>query len=122
MTGQLQIPAVLEGLVNPAAGERAKQTGMTEADEHADTTWKEACDNAIRIMAARGIVFQAADLIAEGLVDEPEHPNAWGSRFQKAAHAGTIRFAGHAPSKRATVHKSICKQWVGVRAGAEEAA
>lgn len=121
MTGQLQFPEPIEGAINPAAGERAKHVGITQAAEHTPATWAAKCDKAIADMAARGVVFQAADLIAEGLVDEPDHPNQWGARFQVAARAGIIRAAGYGPSKRATVHKSACRLWVGAHA-AERAA
>lgn len=114
--GQLQFSIPTEGAINPAAGERAKQAGTAQAAANTETSWADACDAAIRIMAARGVTFQAADLIKEGLVDEPAHPNQWGSRFIKAARAGVIEFAGHAPSKRATVHASICKEWRGTAA------
>lgn len=120
MTGHLQIPAVLEGVIDVAVGERAKTVGMAAAASRTDQSWASRCDEAIRTMAARGAVFQAADLIAEGLVDEPEHPAQWGARFVKAAHDGVIVSAGFAKSKRATVHRSICHQWVG--SGQEAAA
>ncbi|MFF4403673.1 hypothetical protein [Streptomyces sp. NPDC001404] len=120
MTGQLQIPAVLHGLIDPAVGEHAKTTGIARAAQNTDESWATACDKAIAVMAARGVVFQAADLIAEGLVDEPEHPNQWGARFTKAAHDGVIVSAGFVQSKRVTVHRSICHQWIG--AGQEAAA
>lgn len=116
-TGQLQFPAPIHGTVNAAAGERAKTAGMAEAAEHTPKSWAAACDAAIETLARRGQPFQAADLIAEGLVDEPEHPNQWGARFGIAARRGVIRYAGAVPSKRATVHKSLCKQWIGVRVG-----
>ncbi|RKN40765.1 hypothetical protein [Streptomyces hoynatensis] len=121
-TGQLQFPTVIHGTVNPAAGEAAKQVGTARAEAATDVSWAEACDAAIETMAARGFPFQAADLIAEGLVDEPEHPNQWGARFGAAARHGIIRDAGAVPSKRATVHKSLCKQWIGVRAARGEVA
>lgn len=121
MTGtQLQLPAVVQGAVDPAAGERAKQAGMARAASRTPIPWAEACDNAIRQLAKRGVPFQASDLIREGLVDEPDHPNRWGARFSAARAAGIIRHAGVVPSSRATVHRSLCRQWIGT--GAEEVA
>lgn len=111
--GQLQLSASVHGTVNPAAGERAKTRGMAAAQAHTPSTWASDCDQAIRTMAGRGVTFQAADLIAEGLVGEPPLPAQWGPRFAKAANDGVIEFVDHAPSKRATVHRSICKQWRG---------
>ncbi|SES04136.1 hypothetical protein [Streptomyces qinglanensis] len=111
MTGQLQIPEPTPGTINAAAGEHAKQTGMTRVDQ-LDPDWATDCDARIAKFAALGIPFQAADLVADGL-DEPPHPNCWGPRFRAAAHAGVIRFHGYAKSKRATVHRSICHEWIG---------
>jgi hypothetical protein len=113
MTGQLQFPLPVPGTVNPDAGERAKTAGMAVAAANTAPDWADACDEAIRVMAARGVIFQAADLIAEGLVDEPEHPNRWGAAFGRADRAGVIQACGYAQSKRATVHKSICRTWIG---------
>lgn len=113
MTIQMQFPIPVPGAVDPAAGRRAKADGMAAAEAATDITWQQACDAAIAVMARRGVVFQAADLIAEGLVDEPEHPNQWGPRFAAAARAGVIEGAGYAQSKRATVHQSICRTWTG---------
>lgn len=113
MTTQLQFPLPTPGTVNPAAGETAKADGMAAAEASTTVEWATACDAAILVMARRGVPFQAADLIAEGLVDEPEHPNQWGARFGVAARAGVIRPDGAVPSKRATVHRSLCRQWIG---------
>lgn len=114
MSGQqLQFSAVVEGVIDAAAGERAKRRGMRRAAKRTAPGWATACDAAIRTMARRGVEFQAADLIAEGLVDEPAHPSQWGPRFQAAAAAGVIEEAGFARSKRATVRASLCHTWRG---------
>lgn len=122
MTGQLQFPEPVQGTVNPVAGEQAKQAGMSLAAANTTPEWADACRTAIILMARRDVPFQAADLIAEGLVDEPESPAQWGPAFGAAARAGLIQEAGYAPSKRATVHKSICKVWTGAAARREAAA
>lgn len=114
MTEQLQFTEPAQGVIDPAAGEAAKQDGMARVGQLAPD-WAARCDQAIRTMAARGTVFQAADLIAENLVDEPMLPAQWGPRFMKAHKDGVIEFVDHAPSKRATVHRSICKTWRGTR-------
>lgn len=111
MTSQLQLPSPVADVVDPVAGERAKQDGMARVGQ-LDPQWATECDKRIARFAARGIPFQAADLIADGL-DEPPHPNCWGARFGKNARDGIIRHHGYSPSKRATVHGSICKTWIG---------
>jgi hypothetical protein len=113
---QLQFPAVVEGVIAPAAGGRAKARGMRKAALGTPPPWADACDAAIRVLAARGAPFQAADLIAEGLVDEPTSPSQWGPRFQAAAREGVIETAGVARSKRATVRASLCLLWRGTGA------
>lgn len=113
MTQQLQFPLPVEGTVNPAAAARARSAGMALAAEHTRPDWATACRAAIEVMACRGAPFQAADLIAEGLVDEPDSPARWGAAFLAAARAGLIAEHGFVRSKRVTVHGSICKQWVG---------
>jgi len=122
MTGQMQFTLPVQGVIDPAAGERAKRAGIAQADAGVDVSWADACDNAIAVMARRGTEFQAADLIKEGLVDEPDHPNRWGPRFGKAARDGVIEDAGAVRSKRATVHSSLCHSWRGTEAYRTEAA
>lgn len=116
MTGQLQLPTPVPGVINPAAGEQAKQAGMKRIGQ-LDPEWAADCDKRIAKFAARGIVFQAADLVEDGLA-EPPHPNCWGPRFYAASKRGVVRSAGYAKSKRTTVHKSICHQWIGTQAEA----
>ncbi|MET9304953.1 hypothetical protein ABZX68_06390 [Streptomyces cellulosae] len=118
---QLQFPEPVQGTVDPAAGETAKANGMALAQANTPIDWAEACAAAIVLMARRGVEFQAADLIAEGLVDEPDSPNRWGPAFLRASRAGIIEPAGVAQSKRATVRRSLCRAWQGTaayRAGA----
>ncbi|MFE9764650.1 hypothetical protein ACFYPC_08985 [Streptomyces sp. NPDC005808] len=116
MTEQLQFSEPVEGTVSPAAGETAKADGMALAAANTSVEWADACAAAIELMARRGVEFQAADLIAEGLVDEPDSPNRWGPAFLRAAAAGVIEARGYAKSKRATVHSSICRTWQGTAA------
>lgn len=113
---QLQFPEPVQGTISPAAAEAAKADGIARAAANTSPDWATACRAAIELMARRGIPFQAADLIAEGLVDEPDHPARWGAAFNNAARAGVIEAAGYVRSKRATVHGSICKQWTGTPA------
>ncbi|MFR0351824.1 hypothetical protein [Streptomyces sediminimaris] len=112
-TQQLQFPEPVQGTVSPAAGETAKADGMAAARAHTSPEWADACAAAIELMARRGTVFQAADLIAEGLVDEPDSPNRWGPAFLRAARASVIEPAGVQQSRRATVHRSLCRAWQG---------
>ena len=113
MTEQLQFSEPVQGTVNLAAGDTAKANGMALAAANTTTEWADACAAAIELMARRGTEFQAADLIAEGLVDEPDSPNRWGPAFLRAAAAGVIEPFGYARSKRVTVHSSICRTWQG---------
>jgi hypothetical protein len=113
VTEQLQFPEPVQGAVGPSAGEAAKADGMALAQANTPIEWADACAAAIELMARRGVEFQAADLIAEGLVDEPDSPNRWGPAFLRAAAAGVIEACGYAKSKRATVHSSICRTWMG---------
>ncbi|WP_420032302.1 hypothetical protein ACN2WE_05415 [Streptomyces sp. cg28] len=113
MTQQLQFPEPVHGTVSVEAAEAAKADGIARATANTAPDWATACRNAIELMARRGTPFQAADLIAEGLVDEPDHTARWGAAFNAAARAGLIEEAGFVKSKRATVHGSICKQWQG---------
>lgn len=119
---QLQFPTPVQGVVSPAAGEAAKQDGIARATANTPPDWATACRAAIELMARRGVPFQAADLIAEGLVDEPDSPARWGAAFNNAARAGVIEESGFVRSKRATVHGSICKQWTGTPAARRAAA
>lgn len=116
MTEQLQFPAPVQGAVSAEAGESAKADGIARAAANTAPDWATACRAAIELMARRGQPFQAADLIAEGLVDEPDSPARWGAAFQAAARAGVIEHAGVVPSRRATVHRSLCRQWIGTAA------
>ncbi|MDH6224309.1 hypothetical protein [Streptomyces sp. MJP52] len=113
---QLQFSIPVPGTVDPAAGQAAKADGMAAAEAATPITWAAACQNGIAEMARRGTPFQAADLVREGLVDEPEHPAMWGPQFGIAAKAGVIEHAGYVRSKRATVKSSICQQWIGTAA------
>lgn len=112
MSQQLQFSEPVQGSINRAAGEAAKTAGMARVGK-LDPEWAARCDKAIREMARRGVVFQAADLVAEQLVDEPPHPNCWGPRFLAASRAGVVEAAGIAQSKRTTVHRSLCRAWQG---------
>lgn len=116
VTHQLQFPEPVPGVVDAAAGEARKADGIARAEANTAPDWGTACRAAIEVMARRGVPFQAADLIAEGLVDEPDHTARWGAAFNSAARAGVIEEAGFVKSKRATVHGSICKQWIGTAA------
>ncbi|WP_109000827.1 hypothetical protein [Streptomyces rishiriensis] len=113
---QLQFPEPVPGAISPAAGETAKADGIARAAANTPPDWATACRAAIELMARRGTPFQAADLIAEGLVDEPDSPARWGAAFMAAAKAGVIEHAGVVQSTRATVHRSLCRQWTGTAA------
>jgi hypothetical protein len=119
---QLQFPAVVEGTVNPAAGERAKAAGMAQAEAATAPDWATACDKAIAEMARRGVPFQASDLVAEGLVDEPDDHHKWGPRLGAAAKRGWITEYGTDKSKRATSRRSRLATWIGAASVGRDAA
>lgn len=112
---QLEMPAV-PGTVDPAAGERAKADGMALAAAATPVDWATACDAAIRVMAARRVPFQACDMVAEGLVDEPDNHHRWGPRFGAAARRGWITECGTAKSKRRDTRRSRLVVWIGTDA------
>lgn len=122
MTQQLQFPEPTPSTVSAAVGEAAKVDGIARAAANTPPDWATACRGAIELMARRGTTFQAADLIAEGLVDEPDSPARWGAAFMAAAKAGVIEHAGVVASTRATVHRSLCRQWIGTAAYRKTAA
>jgi hypothetical protein len=101
--------------VTAPPGELAKQAGMALAAANTDPDWAAQCDEVIRIAAATGLTFQAADLVLAGVISEPDHPNRWGPRFLAAHRAGVITKVGFAQSKRPTVHRSICRTWKGTQ-------
>lgn len=84
--------------------------------------WSADCDDAIETMARRGVEFQAWDLVREGLIGEPAHPNQWGPRFIVAENRGVIERLEAVPSKRKTVHSSLCRTWRGTPAYRGDAA
>lgn len=104
-------------ITDPADATAAQHDGMDQATEHTDTDWATQCQNAIALAASLHLPFQAADLVAAGLVGEPRHPNHWGPQFAAAHRAGVIEPAGVAKSKRTTVRNSLCRVWTGTRAG-----
>ncbi|MGW1160420.1 hypothetical protein ACWD48_19810 [Streptomyces sp. NPDC002519] len=110
---QLQFPEPPQGTVSAETGEAAKTDGIARAAANTPLDWATACRAAIELMARRAQPFQAADLIAEGLIDEPDSSARWGAAFMAAARAGVIEHAGVVPSTRATVHRSLCRQWIG---------
>jgi hypothetical protein len=110
---QLQFPEPVHGTVNPAAGERAKERGMARAEKSTERPWAARCDDAIAVMAARGVPFQASDMVREGLVEEPADHHQWGPRFGNAAKHGVVRRYTPDQSKRATSRRSLLNTWIG---------
>ncbi|MFJ2399801.1 hypothetical protein ACIOUE_00755 [Streptomyces xanthochromogenes] len=100
-------------ITDPVAATAAQHEGMDEAAAHTDAAWAATCQRAIAIAASLQLPFQAADLVAAGLVGEPRHPNHWGPQFAIAHRNGVIDAHGYAPSKRATVRNSACRTWIG---------
>lgn len=113
MSTQTQISTPVQGVADVAAGDAAKARGMAQAEAATAPSWAAACDAAIAVMAARGVEFQAADLIAEELVDEPDDHHKWGPRFRYMAGRGVIEEVAADRSKRATSHRSRLCTWRG---------
>ena len=99
--------------IDPIAGERLKNQGMTDADNAADSDWKERCDEAIANMAARSLPFQASDLVDLGLIEDPPNHHQWGPRFSHAAWRGVIREVAAVKSKRTASRSSRLVIWIG---------
>lgn len=100
-------------IVDPVAAAVAQQDGMDQATKGTDTAWAAECQQAIRLAASLQLPFQAADLVAAGLVGEPRHPNHWGPQFAAAHRDGVIDPHGTVRSKRASVRNSLCREWIG---------
>lgn len=100
-------------ITDPNAATAAQHEGMDAARAHTDAEWADACQKAIALAASLSLPFQAADLIAAGLIGEPRHPNHWGPQFAAAHRDGVIEPAGVAKSKRASVRNSLCRVWTG---------
>jgi hypothetical protein len=99
--------------LDPRAGARLKDAGMSEADEATDGGWAEDCDAAIDEMARRRTPFQASDLVREGLVAEPANHHQWGPRFSYAARRGVIREFAATKSRRTASRSSRLVTWIG---------
>lgn len=95
------------------ASQQLKFDGIAEAEAATDGDWAADCDDAIEEMAHRGVEFQAADLVREGLVGEPEKHQQWGPRFLKAANRGVIRPVAATRSIRTRTHRSLLHSWIG---------
>ncbi|WP_331445821.1 hypothetical protein [Streptomyces xanthochromogenes] len=102
-----------ESITDPIVANAAQIEGMQQATDHTDPAWAAGCQRAIALAATLALPFQAADLVAAGLVGEPRHPNHWGPQFAIAHRNGVIEAHGFAPSKRATVRNSACRTWIG---------
>jgi len=96
----------------PTLGEAAREEGIARAEAGTDSWWRDCCDRGIAELAARGVVFQAADLQDMGVPD-PNHPNRWGPRLLAAARAGVIVPVGYGPSRRPSTACSAVRLWRG---------
>lgn len=99
-------------LEDVAEGERLKSEGMARAAAAEQLGWNQKCDLAIRLMATGHKPFTAEHV--RRIAGDPEHPNAFGARFNAAARAGIIRKVGYELSTRPTLHRHPIAQWVGV--------
>lgn len=94
-----------------AEGEILKTNGMASADAAEGHEWKARADAAIAELAAGGKEFTAEDVRTRA--GDPEHANAFGSRFLQAARRGLIICVGRRKSGRASLHAHEIRVWKG---------
>jgi hypothetical protein len=85
---------------------------VADASRNSDAFWSSTALQGIRELALSGHVFQAADLVELG-VPEPPNSSQWGAIMARAHRLGIIAHAGYGPSRRASVHGSVCARWIG---------
>jgi hypothetical protein len=78
-----------------------------------EVPWKERALGEIEDLAKTGATFNA-DTLRERGVQEPVHPNQWGSLFAKAHRRGLITKADYSSSQRKSRHGGFLHAWKGV--------
>lgn len=86
---------------------------MTAAVLEPETDWKADALDVIADLAASGMTFNADTLRARG-IEEPPHPNQWGSVFSTARRRGLIMKADYSNSQRKSRHGGGLLSWRGV--------
>lgn len=94
------------------SGDTLKQLGMFHADAFAAGAYWDRVDDAILERAKTGKRF-TSETIREDIGDPPDHPNAMGAHFHKAAKRGLILKVGFVTAKRAKLHAHPIAVWVG---------
>ena len=96
-----------------------KESGMTQAIDHAELPWKDRFDLTVRRLADAGVPFTSEDVIAHvglptGKINLHRN-NAVGAMMNAAAKRKIIRKTGrHVPSKRTASHGAELTEWVGI--------
>jgi hypothetical protein len=97
-----------------------KESGMAQARDHADHSWKDRYELTIHRLAGTGVPFTSEDVTAHvGLPTgaiRKDRNNAVGALINAAARAGVIRKTGRrVASRRPSSHGAELSEWVGVR-------
>lgn len=89
-----------------------RDAGVEVVDAAVSEAWKRDADLAIDELAKSGNSFTAEDLRSM-VGDPPNHPNAMGARFLKAAKRGLIIRVGYRQSQRESLHLHPIAVWKG---------
>jgi hypothetical protein len=92
-------------------GDRLKAEGIALVEASEPPQWREAAAAAIARLASSGAEFGADDVRA--IAGDPQHPNAMGSVFLRAARSGAIQFVRFENSKRPSLHAHPVRIWRG---------
>lgn len=91
-----------------------RDQGLAIVDSAESDDWKARADAAMERLARSGQPFSSEDLRAE--VGDPEHANAMGAVFHRAARRRLIRRYGFVTYQRPESHAHVGIAWVGVAA------
>lgn len=95
--------------IAPTPGEATH--GAQLADQNADAGWRGDAWRALETLAWSGRPFTADDLLK--LVQLPDAPCRVGGLFMAASRSGLIECVGAVPSRRASRHGGLQRQWRG---------
>jgi hypothetical protein len=93
----------------------AREQGISAVIEHAGPTYRDRIIEAIEVLAANGLPFDA-DSVRELVGETPaaESPNLIGALFARASTRGLIQFEGFTRSVRKVGHGNRLAVWRGV--------
>jgi len=93
-------------------GKELKEAGIEQVDSNTPEQWKIDADSVIMSMASSGREFTAEDVRCF-VGDPPNHPNAFGARFNSASKAGIIKRVGYKQASRNSAHARVIAVYVG---------